>query len=174
MGMTSAGGAQRVEQAEVEERRPPVVVIVLGVLTALLFFAAGGFGGGLSALPAPHSGVGGGELPFAVWVGWNGTQRFDLVVPRGSFVYRDVLICNVGGWPAYVEARVVEAPREVRVFAFWLDGEWFGVRWGNSTALRRVFGVGECTRARAEIVVDALAGNGTYVVVVDFTSRRLG
>ncbi|MEM1615414.1 MAG: hypothetical protein QW452_05560 [Pyrobaculum sp.] len=172
--MTAPEKAPAQAQQQVEERRPPIAVVALGLLAVALLFFAGAVGGGLGgAAGAAAAYRERRALPLAVWVGWNGTQKFGLVVPPGSFVYDNVLVCNVGEGDVLVEARVVNAPRDVRVFALWLGDRWFGVRWGNSTELRRVFARGECVRARVEVLVDALSKNSTHVVVVEFVSYPL-
>ncbi|MEM0484401.1 MAG: hypothetical protein QW434_06880 [Pyrobaculum sp.] len=163
--MTEVKVEQRVEEISPEERRWAVALLVLGIVSVLgIFlgpaaFASGGEGGG-------------GRL--AVWgVGVNGS--FWVEAAPGSLVVFEVPFCNYAERPAAVWARLAEVPEGIRVFAVYINGSFFGVKWGNWSEWRGVIPPGTCLPARVEIVIDAkVPADRTLRVAAVLNSTFLG
>jgi hypothetical protein len=101
---------------------------------------------------APVEGVAGGNV---VLVGYNGSQKFFVWAPPGSVVRWDVAFCNAAYSDVSVVVKVVEVPKEVRRFLFYVNETKFG--WdGVNYAERRVHCRPKvCVPGRLEIVVDS-------------------
>ena len=159
-----AAQQQQKQAAEAEERRRVVVIILLGVLVAA----------GLFLGPVAAEVRGRAPAAAALALGLNGTQVFWLEAPPGYLTYFEVPVCNLANYSVAVWARVVEVPREVRVFAVYVNGSFFGVKWGNSSEWRGVLPPGVCVPARVEVLVDASVPSGkTLRVVAVFNSTFL-
>ncbi|MEM0278332.1 hypothetical protein [Pyrobaculum sp.] len=159
-----AAQQQQQQAAEAEERRRVEVIILLGVLAAA----------GLFLGPAAAEVRGKAPAAAALALGLNGTQVFWLEAPPGHLTYFEVPVCNLANYSVAVLARVVEVPREVRVFAVYVNGSYFGVRWGNWSEWRGVLPPGLCFKARVEVLVDAQTPPGrTLLVAAVVNSTRL-
>ncbi|AFA38125.1 hypothetical protein Pogu_0098 [Pyrobaculum oguniense TE7] len=155
--------AQAAQQESAEERRRALAVALLGLVAlAALFF--GMFAAGV-----------GGSAPVGVWgVGAVGNQSFWIEAPPGSILRFEAPICNFADSPVSVWARVVEVPGEVRVFAVYINGSYFGVRWGNWSEWRGVLPPGRCVSAEVEVVVDAATPvNKTLRVVASINATKI-
>ncbi len=143
------------EQLEAEERRRSVVLLLLG-LAAVLAFWLGVFGlvpgAAFSASAAPVEGVAGGNV---VLVGYNGSQKFFVWASPGSVVRWDVAFCNAADGGVSVVVKVVEVPKEVRRFLFYINETKFGWDGVNYTEWRALFRPRACVPGRLEIVVDS-------------------
>jgi hypothetical protein len=150
----SAGVQQ--ERLEAEERRRSVVLLLLG-LAAVLVFWLGVFhlmaGAAFSASSAGN----------VVLVGYNGSQKFFVWAPPGSVVRWDVAFCNVADSDVSVVVKVVEVPKEVRRFLFYINETKFGWDGVNYTEWHAHFRPKACTPGRLEIVVDAAAPETRFI-----------
>lgn len=159
------------EQLEAEERRRSVVLLLLG-LAAVLTFWLGFFGlvpgAAFSASAAPVEGVAGGNV---VLVGYNGSQRFFVWAPPGSVVRWDVAFCNAADGGVSVVVKVVEVPKEVRRFLFYINETRFGWDGVNYTEWRSLFRPRACVPGRLEIVIDSRGARDTvYLIKVEVSS----
>jgi hypothetical protein len=159
------------EQLEAEERRRSVVLLLLG-LAALFAFWLGFFGlvpgAAFSASAAPVEGVAGGNV---VLVGYNGSQKFFVWAPPGSVVRWDVAFCNAADGGVSVVVKVVEVPKEVRRFLFYINETRFGWDGVNYTEWRALFRPKACVPGRLEIVVDSRSARDTvYLIKVEVSS----
>jgi hypothetical protein len=159
------------EQLEAEERRRSVVLLLLG-LAAILAFWLGVFrlvpGAAFSASAAPVEGVVGGNV---VLVGYNGSQKFFVWASPGSVVRWDVAFCNVADGGVSVVVKVVEVPKEVRRFLFYLNETRFGWDGVNYTEWRALFRPRACVPGRLEIVVDSRgARDAVYLIKMEVSS----
>jgi len=157
------------EQLEAEERRRSVVLLLLGLAAAILAFWPGVFH--LMAGPAPVApveGVAGGNV---VLVGYNGSQKFFVWAPPGSVVRWDVAFCNVADGDVSVVVKVVEVPREVRRFLFYINETRFGWDGVNYTEWRALFRPKACVPGKLEIVVDSRGARDTvYLIKMEVSS----
>ncbi len=155
--MTEAKVEQRVKVEEVspEERRWAVALLIMGIVSMLgLFFG-----------PAAFATRGEGGARAAVFgVGVNGSHWVEAA--PGSIVVFEMPLCNLADKPAAVWARVSEVPEGVRVFAVYVNGSFFGVKWGNRSEWRWVLPPGACIPARVEVLVDANVPSGKTLRVV--------
>jgi hypothetical protein len=159
------------EQLEAEERRRSVVLFLLG-LAAILVFWSGVFhlvqGAAFSAASA-FEGVAGGNV---VLVGYNGSQKFFVWAPPGSVVRWDVAFCNVADGGVSVVVKVVEVPKEVRRFLFYINETKFGWDGVNYTEWRTLFRPRACVPGRLEIVVDSRGARDTvYLIKMEVSSH---
>jgi len=164
----SAGVQQK--QLETEERRRRVVLVLLG-LAAILAFWSGVFhlmaGAAFSASSA-FEGVAGGNV---VLVGYDGSQKFFVWAPPGSVVRWDVAFCNVADGDVSVVVKVVEVPKEVRRFLFYINETKFGWDGVNYTEWRSLFRPKACVPGRLEIVVDSRGARDTvYLIKMEVSS----
>jgi len=164
----SAGVQQK--QLETEERRRRVVLVLLG-LAAILVFWPGVFhlmaGAAFSASSA-FEGVAGGNV---VLVGYDGSQKFFVWAPPGSVVRWDVAFCNVADGDVSVVVKVVEVPKEVRRFLFYINETKFGWDGVNYTEWRSLFRPKACVPGRLEIVVDSRGARDTvYLIKMEVSS----
>jgi hypothetical protein len=173
--MTQAEAAVQVgvqqEQLEAEERRRSVVLLLLG-LAAILVFWLGVFrlvpGAAFSA-SAAFEGAAGGNV---VLVGYNGSQKFFVWAPPGSVVRWDVAFCNVADGGVSVVVKVVEVPKEVRRFLFYINETRFGWDGVNYTEWRALFRPRACVPGRLEIVVDSRGARDTvYLIKMEVSSH---
>jgi hypothetical protein len=67
----------------------------------------------------------------------------------------DAAFCNVANGNVAVVVRVVEVPREVRRFLFYINKTKFGWDGVNYTEWRVLFGPKDCVPGKLEIVVDS-------------------
>jgi hypothetical protein len=157
------------EQLEAEERRRSVVLLLVGLAAAILAFWPGVFH--LMAGPAPVApveGVAGGNV---VLVGYNGSQKFFVWAPPGSVVRWDVAFCNVADGDVSVVVKVVEVPREVRRFLFYINETRFGWDGVNYTEWRALFRPKACVPGKLEIVVDSRGARDTvYLIKMEVSS----
>jgi hypothetical protein len=154
------------EQLEAEERRRSVVLLLLGLAAAILVFWLGVFH--LMAGVAPVEGVAGGNV---VLVGYNGSQKFFVWAPPGSVVRWDVAFCNAADGGVSVVVKVVEVPKEVRRFLFYLNETRFGWDGVNYTEWRALFRPRACVPGRLEIVVDSRgARDAVYLIKMEVSS----
>jgi hypothetical protein len=166
----SAGVQQ--EQLEAEERRRSVVLLLFGFAAAILAFWLGVFrlvpGAAFSASAAPVEGVAGGNV---VLVGYNGSQKFFVWAPPGSVVRWDVAFCNAADGGVSVVVKVVEVPKEVRRFLFYVNETRFGWDGVNYTEWRALFRPRACVPGRLEIVVDSRGARDTvYLIKMEVSS----
>jgi len=159
-------------QLEAEERRRSVVLLLLGLAAAILAFWTGVFhlvpGAAFPLSAAPVEGVAGGNV---VLVGYKGTQKFFVWALPGSVVRWDVAICNVADGNVSVVVKVVEVPKGVRRFIFYINETRFGWDGVNYTEWRSLFRPGACVPGRLEIVVDSRGARDTvYLVKVEVSS----
>jgi hypothetical protein len=160
------------EQLEAEERRRSVVLFLLG-LAAVLAFWLGFFGlvpgVAFSASAAPVEGAAGGNV---VLVGYNGSQKFFVWAPPGSVVRWDVAFCNAADGGVSVVVKVVEVPKEVRRFLFYVNETRFGWDGVNYTEWRTLFRPRACVPGRLEIVVDSRGARDTvYLIKMEVSSH---
>ena len=175
--MTQAGskaavpaGASR-ERLEAEERRRSIVLLLVG-LAAILAFWPGVFhlvpGAAFPVSAAPVEGIAGGNV---VLVGYNGSQKFFVWAPLGSVVRWDVAFCNVADGDVSVVVKVVEVPKEVRRFLFYVNETKFGWDGVNYTEWRSLFRPKACVPGRLEIVIYARgARDAVYLVKMEVPS----
>jgi len=164
----SAGVQQ--EQLEAEERRRSVVVLLLGLAAAILAFWLGVFlpGAAFSA-SAAFEGVAGGNV---VLVGYNGSQKFFVWAPPGSVVRWDMAFCNAADGGVSVVVKVVEVPKEVRRFLFYINETKFGWDGVNYTEWRALFRPRACVPGKLEIVVDSRgAKDAVHLIKMEVTSH---
>jgi hypothetical protein len=160
------------EQLEAEERRRSVVLVLLGLAAAILVFWLGVFrlvpGAAFSA-SAAFEGAAGGNV---VLVGYNGSQKFFVWAPPGSVVRWDVAFCNVADGDVSVVVKVVEVPKEVRRFLFYINETRFGWDGVNYTEWRALFRPRACVPGRLEIVVDSRGARDTvYLIKMEVSSH---
>ena len=159
------------EQLEAEERRRSVVLLLVGLAAAILAFWPGIFHlvPGAAFPAAPVEGVAGGNV---VLVGYNGSQKFFVWAPPGSVVRWDVAFCNVADGDVSVVVKVVEVPKEVRRFLFYINETRFGWDGVNYTEWRAHFRPRACVPGRLEIVVDSRgARDAVYLVKMEVSSH---
>jgi len=166
----SAGVQQ--EQLEAEERRRSVVLLLLGLAAAVLVFWLGVFhlmaGAAFPASSSSFEGVAGGNV---VLVGYNGSQKFFVWAPPGSVVRWDVAFCNVAYSDVSVVVKVVEVPKEVRRFLFYVNETKFGWDGVNYTEWRAHFRPRSCVPGRLEIVIDARgARDAVHLIKMEISS----
>jgi hypothetical protein len=97
-------------------------------------------------------GVAGGNV---VLVGYNWFQKFVMWAPPGSVVRWDVAFCNAADGDVSVVVKVVEVPKEVRRFLFYVNETKFGRDGVNYTEWRAHCRPRACVPSRLEIVVDS-------------------
>jgi len=159
-------------QLEAEERRRSVVLFLVGLAAAILVFWLGVFrlvpGAAFPVSAAPVERVAGGNV---VLVGYNGSQKFFVWAPPGSVVRWDVAFCNAADGDVSVVVKVVEVPKEVRRFLFYINEtrfDWDGV---NYTERRSLFRPRACVPGRLEIVVDSRGARDTvYLIKMEVSS----
>ncbi len=157
----------RQEQLKAEEKRRSVVLLLLGLAAAVLVFWLGVFR--LMAGIAPVEGVAGGNV---VLVGYNGSQKFFVWAPPGSVVWWDVAFCNAADGDVSVVVKVVEVPKEVRRFLFYINKTKFGWDGVNYTEWRTHFRPRACVPGKLEIVIDARgARDAVYLIKMEVTSH---
>jgi hypothetical protein len=165
----SAGVRQ--EQLEAEERRRSVVLLLLG-LAALFAFWLGVFRlapGAAFSTSSSFEGVAGGNV---VLVGYNGSQKFFVWAPPGSVVRWDVAFCNAAYSDVSVVVKVVEVPKEVRRFLFYVNETKFGWDGVNNTEWRTHFRPRACVPGRLEIVVDSRgARDAVHLIKMEVSSH---
>ncbi len=158
------------EQLEAEERRRSVVLLLVG-LAAILAVWLGGFGlvpGAAFPVSSAFEGVAGGNV---VLVGYNGSQKFFVWAPPGSVVRWDVAFCNVAYGDVSVVVKVVEVPKEVRRFLFYVNETRFGWDGVNYTEWRALFRPRSCVPGKLEIVVDSRsARDAVYLIKMEVAS----
>jgi hypothetical protein len=166
----SAGVQQ--EQLEAEERRRSVVLLLLGLAAAILAFWPGVFSlvpGAVFSASSAFEGVACGNV---VLVGYNGSQKFFVWAPPGSIVRWDVAFCNVAYSDVSVVVKVVEVPKEVRRFLFYINETRFGWDGVNYTEWRALFRPKVCVPGRLEIVVDSRGARDTvYLIKMEISSH---
>jgi len=159
------------EQLEAEERRRSVVLLLVGLAAAILAFWPGIFhlvpGAAFPASPW-FEGVAGGNV---VLVGYNGSQKFFVWAPPGSVVRWDVAFCNVADGNVSVVVKVVEVPKEVRRFLFYVNETRFGWDGVNYTEWRAHLRPRACVPGRLEIVVDSRgARDAVHLIKMEISS----
>jgi hypothetical protein len=158
------------EQLEAEERRRSVVLLLLGLAAAILAFWLGVFRlvPGAAFPVSAFEGVAGGNV---VLVGYNGSQKFFVWAPPGSVVRWDVAFCNVADGNVSVVVKVVEVPKEVRRFLFYINETRFGWDGVNYTEWRAHFRPRACVPGRLEIVVDSRgARDAVHLIKMEVSS----
>jgi hypothetical protein len=106
-----------------------------------------------------------------VLVGYNGSQKFFVWAPPGSVVRWDVAFCNVAYSDVSVVVKVVEVPKEVRRFLFYINETKFGWDGVNYTEWRAFFRPRACVPGRLEIVVDSRgARDAVYLIKMEVSS----
>ena len=157
------------EQLEAEERRRSVVLVLVGLAAAILLFWPGIFHLVPGAASSVFEGVAGGNV---VLVGYNGSQKFFVWAPPGSVVRWDVAFCNVAYSDVSVVVKVVEVPKEVRRFLFYINETKFGWDGVNNTEWRAHFRPRTCVPGRLEIVVDSRgARDAVYLIKMEISSH---
>jgi hypothetical protein len=163
----SAGVQQ--EQLEAEERRRSVVLFLLGLAAILVFWLGVFLPGAAFSASSAFEGVAGGNV---VLVGYNGSQKFFVWAPPGSVVRWDVAFCNVADGGVSVVVKVVEVPKEVRRFLFYVNETRFGWDGVNYTEWRALFRPRTCMPGRLEIVVDSRgARDAVYLIKMEISSH---
>ncbi|MFZ8812017.1 MAG: hypothetical protein ACO2PN_28440 [Pyrobaculum sp.] len=167
----SAGVQQK--QLEAEERRRSVKLLLLGLAAAIFAFWQVGFGlvpgAAFPVSAAPVEGVAGGNV---VLVGYNGSQKFFVWASPGSVVRWDVAFCNAADGNVSVVVKVVEVPKKVRRFLFYVNETRFGWDGVNYTEWRAHFRPKACVPSKLEIVVDAHgARNAVHLIKMEVTSH---
>jgi hypothetical protein len=161
----------RQEQLEAEERRRSVVLFLVG-LAAVLVFWPGVFHlvpGVVFLASSAFEGVAGRNV---VLVGYNGSQKFVMWAPPGSVVRWDVAFCNAADGDVSVVVKVVEVPKEVRRFLFYINETKFGWDGVNYTEWRAHCRHRACVPGRLEIVVDSRgARDAVYLVKMEISSH---
>jgi hypothetical protein len=160
------------ERLEAEERRRSVVLLLLGLAAAILAFWPGVFhlvpGAAFPVSAAPVEGVAGGNV---VLMGYNGSQKFFVWAPPGLIAQWDVAFCNVADGDVSVVVKVVEVPKEVRRFLFYINETRFGWDGVNYTEWRTLFRPRACVPGRLEIVVDSRGARDTvYLIKMEVSS----
>ena len=162
-------------QLEAEERRRSVVLFLLGLAAAILAVWPGVFhlmaGAAFPLSAASVEGVAGGNV---VLVGYNGSQKFVVWTPPGSVVRWDVAFCNVADGDVSVVVKVVEVPREVRRFLFYINETKFGWDGVNYTEWRALFRPKACVPGKLEIVVDSRgskAKDAVHLIKMEISSH---
>ncbi len=165
--MTQAAVSAGAPQQEAEERRRSVVLLLLS-LAAILAVWPGVFhliaGVAFSASSAGN----------VVLVGYNGSQKFFVWAPPGSIVRWDVAFCNAADGDVSVVVKVVEVPKEVRRFLFYINETKFGWDGANYTEWHTHFRPKACVPGRLEIVVDSYGvRDAIYPIKIEVASRLL-
>jgi len=160
------------EQLEAEERRRGVVLLLLGLAAAILAVWLGVFrlvpGAAFPVSAASVEGVAGGNV---VLVGYNGSQKFFVWAPPGSVVRWDVAFCNAADGDVSVVVKVVEVPKEVRRFLFYINETKFGWDGVNYTEWRAHFRPRACVPGRLEIVIDSRgARDAVHLIKMEISS----
>ena len=169
---TPAGVQQ--EEAEEKKRRRGAVLLLVGLAAvAVLVFWLWVSGQLPAAVPqataAPAEGVADVNV---VLVGFNGSQKFSVWAPPGSIALWDVAFCNVAYDNMSVVVKVVEVPREVRRFLFYINETKFGWDGVNYTKWRALFRPRACVPGRLEIVVDSRgARDAVHLIKMEISSH---
>jgi hypothetical protein len=151
---------------EAKKKRRSVVLFLLGLTAAVLVFWLGVFSPVLGAA-FPVSAAGN-----VVLVGYNGSQKFVVWAPPGSVVRWDVAFCNVADSDMSVVVKVVEVPKEVRRFLFYINKTKFGWDGVNYVEWRTHFRPKACVSGRLEIVIDAhSARDAVHMIKMEVTSH---
>ena len=158
---------------EAEERRRSVVLFLVGLAAAILAFWQGVFhlvpGAAFPVSAAPVEGFAGVNV---VLVGYNGSQKFFVWAPPGSIAQWDLAFCNAADGDVSVVVKVVEVPKEVRRFLFYINETKFGWDGVNYTEWRSLFRPRACVPGRLEIVVDSRgARDAVYLVKMEVSSH---
>ncbi len=164
--MTQAVVPAGVQQLDAEKRRRSVVLLLLGLAAAILVFWLGVFHlMAEAAFPASSAGN-------VVLVGYNGSQKFFVWAPPGSVVRWDVVFCNAADGDVSVVVKVVEVPKEVRRFLFYINETKFGWDGANYTEWHTLFRPKACVPAKLEIVVDSRgARDAVYLIKMEVSSH---
>jgi hypothetical protein len=105
-------------------------------------------------------------------VGYNWFQKFVMWAPPGLVVRWDVAFCNATDGDVSVVVKVVEVPKEVRRFLFYVNETKFGRDGVNYTEWRSLFRPKACVPGRLEIVVDSRgARDAVYLVKMEISSH---
>ena len=88
------------------------------------------------------------------WWGITGLRSFFVWASPGSVVRWDVAFCNAADGDVSVVVKVVEVPKEVRRFLFYVNETRFGWDGVNYTEWRALFRPRACVPGRLKIVVD--------------------
>ena len=156
------------EQLEAEKRRRSVVLLLLGLAAAILAVWPGIFHLMAGAAFSASSAFAGGNV---VLVGYNGSQKFFVWAPPGSVVRWDVAFCNAAGGDVSVVVKVVEVPKEVRRFLFYINETKFGWDGVNYTEWRAHFRPRACVPGRLEIVIDSRgARDAVHLIKMEVSS----
>ncbi len=157
--MTQAAVPAGVQQQEAEEKRRSVVLLLLSLAAAILIFWTGVF----SLVP--------GGVGNVIAVGYNGSQKFFVWASPGSVVRWDVAFCNAVDSDVFAVVKVVEVPKEVRRFLFYVNGTKFGWDGVSYTEWHTLFRPRTCVPGKLEIVVDShSARDAVYIVKMEVTS----
>ncbi len=158
--MTRAVVPVGVSRRGAEERRRSVVLFLVGLAAAVLVFWTGVF----SLAP--------GGVGNVIAVGYNGSQKFFVWAPPGSVVKWDVAFCNAVDSDVSAVVKVVEVPKEVRRFLFYVNGTKFGWDGVSYTEWHALFRPRTCIPGKLEIVIDARgARDAVYLVKMEVTSH---
>ncbi len=153
--MTQAAVPAGAPQLEAEEKRRSIVLLLLS-LAAILVFWPGVFylmaGAASSASSAGN----------VVLVGYNGSQKFYVWAPPGSVVRWDVVFCNAVDSDVSAVVKVVEVPKEVRRFLFYINETKFGWDGINYTEWHTLFRPRTCVPGKLEIVIDARGARDNF------------
>ena len=169
---TPAGVQQ--EEAEEKKRRRGAVLLLVGLAAvAVLVFWLWVSGQLPAAVPqataAPAEGVADVNV---VLVGFNGSQKFSVWAPPGSIALWDVAFCNVAYDNMSVVVKVVEVPREVRRFLFYINETRFGWDGVNYTEWHTLFRPRSCLPGKLELVIDGRAARNTaYLIKIEVSSH---
>ncbi len=160
--VVSAGVQQ--EQLEAEEKRRSVVLFLLGLAAILVFWP------GVFHLMAEAS-FSASSAGNVVLVGYNGSQKFFVWAPPGSVVRWDVAFCNAAYGDVSVVVKVVEVPKEVRRFLFYINETKFGWDGINYAEWRTLFRPKACVPGKLEIVIDSRgARDAAYLIKMEVLS----
>ncbi len=158
--MTQAAVQAGAPRREVEERRRSVVLFLIGLAAAILVFWT-------EVVSLVPGGVGN-----VIAVGYNGTQKFYVWASPGSVVRWDVVFCNAVDSDVSVVVKVVEVPKEVRRFLFYINGTKFGWDGVSYTEWHTLFRPRTCLPGKLEIVIDShSAKDAVHLVKMEITSH---
>ncbi len=183
--------ARFLQQLEARKRRRVVALLLAGLAALLMLIFWPRVSPPLATLPPvalppamlpfalPFTGAA--DMAVAVngsgtvfFVGYNMSQSLSVWAPPGLIARWDVVFCNAADGDVSVVVKVVEVPKEVRYFLFYINETRFGWDGVNYTEWRTLFRPKACVPGKLEFIIDARAAAETaYRVKMDVKSRLL-